>query len=200
MSSLRNAVKRRTHKERGQPASRKKLGLLEKKNDYKERAVDFHRRQDKLRALQKKAAAKNEDEFYLGMTRSEPKKSHAEIVKLKAEDLRYACLRQSIDDKRVDKLKANLHFSQEKQNEHTFFGEVGESKEAPPVPKQTKKRVRRAYAALDAAIAQKAASRRTVAVLDAEKKAMTSKGKKRKVKDAANGQPAVFKWKKQRLK
>ena len=54
--------------------------------------------------------------------------------------------------------------------------------------------------ALDAAIDQKAASRRTVAVLDAEKKVMTSKGKKRKVKDAGNGQPAVFKWKKQRLK
>ena len=36
MSSLRNAVKRVEHKERAQPASRKKLGLLEKHKDYGE--------------------------------------------------------------------------------------------------------------------------------------------------------------------
>ena len=34
MSSLRNAVKRVEHKERAQPASRRKLGLLEKHKDY----------------------------------------------------------------------------------------------------------------------------------------------------------------------
>lgn len=37
MSSLRNAVKRVEHKERAQPASRRKLGLLEKHKDYGER-------------------------------------------------------------------------------------------------------------------------------------------------------------------
>lgn len=36
MSSLRNAVKRVEHKERAQPASRRKLGLLEKHKDYGE--------------------------------------------------------------------------------------------------------------------------------------------------------------------
>lgn len=39
MSSLRNAVKRVEHKERAQPASRRKLGLLEKHKDYGERAL-----------------------------------------------------------------------------------------------------------------------------------------------------------------
>ena len=34
MSSLRNAVKRVTHKERAQPAARKRFGLLEKHKDY----------------------------------------------------------------------------------------------------------------------------------------------------------------------
>lgn len=41
MSSLRNAVKRVEHKERAQPASRRKLGLLEKHKDYGERERAF---------------------------------------------------------------------------------------------------------------------------------------------------------------
>jgi len=75
MSSLRNAVKRKTHKERAQPAKRRHLGLLEKKKDYLLRAKDYHRKQDRLRILREKAAMRNPDEFYKRMVNSSTKVS-----------------------------------------------------------------------------------------------------------------------------
>ena len=49
MSSLQNAIKRRTHKERAQPAARAKFGLLEKRKDYLERAKDFHKKENTIK-------------------------------------------------------------------------------------------------------------------------------------------------------
>ncbi|EME44994.1 hypothetical protein DOTSEDRAFT_170109 [Dothistroma septosporum NZE10] len=70
MSSLRNAVQRRNHRERDQPTERKKWGLLEKRKDYKLRAADHKTKQRKIKALQVKASERNEDEFYFGMMSS----------------------------------------------------------------------------------------------------------------------------------
>lgn len=67
MSSMRNAVQRRNHRERAQPHERQKWGLLEKPKDYKLRAADHKVKKRKLKALQQKAADRNEDEFYFGM-------------------------------------------------------------------------------------------------------------------------------------
>ncbi|KAG1331388.1 hypothetical protein COCNU_02G013560 [Cocos nucifera] len=49
MSSLRNAIPRRAHKERAQPHARKKFGLLEKHKDYVLRAQAFHKKEETLK-------------------------------------------------------------------------------------------------------------------------------------------------------
>lgn len=73
MSSLRNAVQRRNHRERAQPAERAKWGLLEKRSDYKLRAADHKTKTRKIKALQNKAADRNEDEFYFSMVNNSTK-------------------------------------------------------------------------------------------------------------------------------
>lgn len=72
-SSLRNALHRRNHKERGQLVNRSRLGLLEKKKDYVQRARDYHSKQDRIHRLQEKAATRNKDEFYFSMVNSKTK-------------------------------------------------------------------------------------------------------------------------------
>ncbi|TVY52276.1 U3 small nucleolar RNA-associated protein, partial [Lachnellula suecica] len=73
MSSMRNAIQRRNHRERGQPEERKKLGLLEKNKDYKLRAADHREKKNKLKQLRQKVLDSNPDEFYHGMlSRSGP--------------------------------------------------------------------------------------------------------------------------------
>ncbi|KAL6912724.1 hypothetical protein FSST1_010484 [Fusarium sambucinum] len=67
MSSMRNAVARRPHRERAQPLERRRLGLLEKHKDYSLRAKDFNKKKATLKNLRDKASERNEDEFYFGM-------------------------------------------------------------------------------------------------------------------------------------
>ncbi len=60
MSTLNNAIKRRAHKERAQPAARKKFGLLEKHKDYVERAKNFHKKDDTIKARRKHVPVRTE--------------------------------------------------------------------------------------------------------------------------------------------
>jgi len=135
MSSLRNAVKRVTHKERSQPQSRQHLGLLEKKTDYKLRSKDYHKKQKHLKSMRTKIANRNPDEFYFGMHRSqvdgmsgnnsgrhvkthearridmEEKGLGSDAIKImKDQDLAYIRMQRLMDGKKIEKLQSSLHY------------------------------------------------------------------------------------------
>ncbi|KAF7117070.1 hypothetical protein CNMCM5793_005754 [Aspergillus hiratsukae] len=74
MSSMRNAVQRRQHRERGQLEGREKWGILEKHKDYSLRAKDYNTKKAKLARLQELAASRNPDEFAFGMMSAQSQK------------------------------------------------------------------------------------------------------------------------------
>lgn len=122
-SALRNAVKRKTHKERSQPNDRRKFGLLEKKNDYLQRARDFHKKENEIQNLRRKAEQRNPDEFYFAMERKQTKGgvvtgsissankySQQELRLLKRQDASYLALKAQTESKKVERLRSHLHF------------------------------------------------------------------------------------------
>lgn len=119
-ASLKNSLHRRNHKERSQLSSRAKLGLLEKHADYVKRARDYHAKKDAIERLQRKAADRNKDEFYFGMTRQKTKRGvhvhdrgnrplPTDIVKvLKTQDENYVRTMKLANLKKIDGLKRQL--------------------------------------------------------------------------------------------
>lgn len=77
MSSWKNVVPRREHRERPQPEWRQKRGLLEKHKDYVQRAKNYHVKEKRISALRKRAADRNPDEFYFKMNSAGVKVSAA---------------------------------------------------------------------------------------------------------------------------
>lgn len=140
---MRNAVKRVTHKERAQPASRKKFGLLEKHKDYVERAKDYKNKQNHLTKLRRKALDRNPDEFYFQMNTSQvvkgihkstknpnAKLDNSVISTLKTQDLGYITAKKSADDSKIRKLKENLHLiGEQKVKSHKIFVSSEEEQE-----------------------------------------------------------------------
>ncbi|GJJ09774.1 hypothetical protein Clacol_003998 [Clathrus columnatus] len=120
MSSLRNSLHRRNHKERSQLGHRSRLGILEKHSDYVKRARDFHSKQERIKRLKEKAAERNKDEFYFGMIKSRTQggvhttdRGNAvlplDFVKiLKTQDENYVRAVRQTNLKKIDKLKAEL--------------------------------------------------------------------------------------------
>lgn len=66
-STFKNRIPKRKYRERIQPEQRQKLGMLQKKKDYKVRAENYHSKEDMLHKMKSKARMKNTDEFYFKM-------------------------------------------------------------------------------------------------------------------------------------
>lgn len=122
-SALRNAVKRKTHKERSQPSDRRKFGLLEKKKDYLQRARDYHKKENEIQNLRRKAEQRNPDEFYFAMERKSTKGgvvassiteankyTQEELCFMKSQDASYLALKAQTEMKKVERLRSQLHF------------------------------------------------------------------------------------------
>jgi U3 small nucleolar RNA-associated protein 11 len=133
-SSMRNAVKRITHKERAQPSWNKKAGFLEKHKDYTIRARDYQKKQKTIKTLKKKASERNPDEFYFKMKNSKVVDGVHESVDqnscldmdtvklLKTQDMGYIVHRKAIDDSKAKKLKETLHLLGESEpKSHKIF-------------------------------------------------------------------------------
>jgi len=134
---MRNAVKRKTHKERSQPASRAKFGLLEKHKDYVLRARDFNLKKKRLQALAEKAAFRNPDEFYMKMQTTATKKGvhtniggdtldNSTLALLRTQDIGYVSMKQKSEGNKIEKLNEQLHgisalAGLPRQNSHTLF-------------------------------------------------------------------------------
>ncbi|KAK1411016.1 hypothetical protein QVD17_37560 [Tagetes erecta] len=135
MSSLRNAVQTRAHKERAQPKERRRFGLLEKHKDYVIRAKAFHKKEDYLQKLKEKAAFRNPDEFYFKMVNSKTVNgvhkrgsgSHCteeELLLMKSQDIGYILQKLQSEKKKIERLTATLHsLDSQPSNKHVYYAE-----------------------------------------------------------------------------
>lgn len=124
------------HRERGQPVSRRNMGFLEKKKDYKKRALDHQRKDAKMKSLRMKARERNPDEFYFKMVNTHleegehveeeapPEYTEQQLKLMQTQDERYLNFKRQIERKKIEKLKAGLHFidaEKSVKSKHTFF-------------------------------------------------------------------------------
>jgi U3 small nucleolar RNA-associated protein 11 len=223
MSSLRNAVRRRAHKERSQPQNRARFGLLEKHKDYVLRAKDFHRKEDSIRRLREKAAFRNPDEFYYKMINSKtvdgihrPKiggkeYTEEELQLMKTQDFGYLMSKWQAEKKKVERLQSSfipLHVGQS-SSKHIHFAEDREqAKElrpavvkdmpedplrAPRVSKGVKRELKER--------SERAEKLRELAMTMSLQKQLTTKGRKRKLRPDEISTPTdkpVYKWRQER--
>ncbi|KRX02490.1 hypothetical protein PPERSA_11830 [Pseudocohnilembus persalinus] len=142
-TTFKNIAPKRKYRERAQLESRNGLGLLEKKKDYKQRAVHYHKKEDKMNKLRLKAALKNPDEYYHKMKKSRQTKDgniqyidedsedenfdvkeYKKILKTQSQNL--VKLQKYKDQNKLNNLKAENQFINvggQSQNTHIIFAD-----------------------------------------------------------------------------
>ncbi|KAK3165748.1 hypothetical protein QOZ80_1AG0037190 [Eleusine coracana subsp. coracana] len=227
MSSLRNAIPRRAHKERAQPESRKKFGLLEKHKDYVVRAKAYHRKEETIRKLKEKAAFKNPDEFYFkmiktktvdGIHRPKPeanKYTEEELMLLKNKDMGYILQTIQSEKKKVEKLSSVLHeLDSKRPNKHIYFAEdreeakeiqsrIEKNSNSPilgNIPSRIKKKTASSYRELEERKQRLQKLEKLYADMALQKE-LRKPGRKRKLREDEMENPTsgpVYKWRAQR--
>ncbi|XP_059631927.1 probable U3 small nucleolar RNA-associated protein 11 [Cornus florida] len=228
MSSLRNAVSRRAHKERAQPHSRKKFGILEKHKDYVERAQAYHKKEEALRKLKEKASFRNPDEFYFKMIKTKTvdgihklesqanKYTQEELMLMKTQDIGYILQKVQSEKKKIEKLKAMLHsLDNQPSNRHVYYAEdredakeiqlrnLEEGGRVPAfenVPSHIKRKTAASYRELEARKSRVNELEKLYMDM-ALKKELQKKGRKRKLREDEIVCPTskpVYKWRTER--
>jgi U3 small nucleolar RNA-associated protein 11 len=134
MSSMRNAVARRPHRERAQPEGRSKWGLLEKHKDYSLRAQDYNTKKKKLTQLTAKVRDRHPDEFAYGMLSKGSAKqgkhgrggeentlSHDAVKLLKTQDAGYLRVALAKGRKDMKKVNEELGAAGQRDGKKTIF-------------------------------------------------------------------------------
>ncbi|KAL6614305.1 hypothetical protein ACP70R_036575 [Stipagrostis hirtigluma subsp. patula] len=227
MSSLRNAIPRRAHKERAQPDARKKFGLLEKHKDYVVRAKAYHRKEETIRKLKEKAAFKNPDEFYFKMINSrtvggihkpkpeDNKYTEEELMLLKNKDMGYILQCVQTEKKKIEKLSSMLHeLDNKRPNKHVYFAEdreevkeiqssIEQSSKSPSfdnIPSRIKKKTASSYRELEERKQRLQKLEKLYADMALQKE-LKKPGRKRKLREDELASPTsqpVYKWRAQR--
>uniref|UniRef100_A0A2P2M3Y5 U3 small nucleolar RNA-associated protein 11 n=1 Tax=Rhizophora mucronata TaxID=61149 RepID=A0A2P2M3Y5_RHIMU len=227
MSSFRNAIPRRAHKERAQPHSRKKFGLLEKHKDYVIRAKAFHKKEETLQRLREKAALRNPDEFYFKMIKTRTvdgvhrpeseanKYTQEELMLMKTQDIGYVLQKLQSEKKKIEKLSGTLHsLDTQHLKRHIYYAEDREeAKEikslssknevataSVDVPDVIKRKMASSYRELEAR--KNRANQLEKLYMDmALQKELQKNGRKRKLREDEIVQPTskpVYKWRAER--
>ncbi|XP_054803114.1 probable U3 small nucleolar RNA-associated protein 11 isoform X2 [Prosopis cineraria] len=208
MSSFKNAIPRRAHKERAQPSSRKKFGLLEKHKDYVVRAKAFHKKQETLRKLKEKAEFRNPDEFYFKMIRtkvvdgvhrpeSEARKyTHEELMLMKTQDMGYVL--QKLQSERKQRSGKHIYFAEDRQEAKEIKSRSNRRGNLVPddIPDEIKRQTASSYRELEER-KNRVSQLETIYNDMVMQKELQKKGRKRKLREDEIVCPTskpVYKW------
>ncbi|KAI3471646.1 hypothetical protein Pfo_028296 [Paulownia fortunei] len=209
MSSLRNAIPRRAHKERAQPHSRRKFGLLEKHKDYVERARAYH---------QKEQALQEPDEFYFKMIKTKNcswrpqmeseanKYTTEELMLMKTQDIGYILQKLQTEKKKIEKLSGMLHcLDNHSSSKHVYYADdrfqkTEETLLLKTLPKDIKRKTAASYRELEAR-KSRVKELEKIYMDMAMQQELQKKGRKRKLREDEIVCPTsrpVYKWRQER--